>query len=103
MQIPSSLTDCFLHGRDERSEVVALFGLELGDALRVDARAAKLRESVLGDAAELRPGLACQELDIQPPPQPRLVGEDRRDLWGSVAWDHLEAFYRGPWRHPGNT
>ena len=99
VEVPSRLADGLLDRRDEGRDVVPLLGLELSDALGVDARTLQSGQRLDRNPTELSPSFTREQLDIQPSLQSGSVTEDLRDLLRGVPGDHVRSFYRGDRRH----
>jgi len=96
------VADGLLNRLDEGGDIVALLGLQLGDAARIDtgARSEPLGR-LRGDPPDGSPTLGRQELHLQPPPEPRFVAEDGGDRGRGVTGDHVGQFYSVADSEPG--
>ena len=88
------VADGLLDRLDEGGDVVALLGLQLGDAglIHTGARPEPLRR-LRGDPPHGGPALRGQQLHLQPPPEPGFVAEDGGDRGRRVTGDHVGQFY----------
>jgi hypothetical protein len=80
---------------DERRHVVLGDALDRGDALRIErGLRPDLARVVLRDHAEPGPRLGHRDLDLEPVPEPRVVGPDGGHLREDVARDHRRTVKR---------
>ena len=88
MNPPCWRADSFGDGSGERDHVVVRFAQELGRTFGLDCRTADDRHVLLRNDADVRPGLADGQLDLEPQLHAMLVGPYAAHRRARVAWDH---------------